>query len=65
VPKCMSCQICMTSRYKAGVGFCIVYCVVYVDDIMFIHEYLVTCFSHNFELSRFALKFYIFSVLLL
>jgi len=49
----------------AGVGYCIVYCVVYVDNIMFIHEYPATCFSHNFELSRFVLKFGIFSVLLL
>lgn len=49
----------------AGVGYCIVYCVVYVDNIMFIHEYPVTCFSHNFESSRFELKFGIFSVLLL
>jgi len=49
----------------AGVGYCIVYSVFYVDNIMCINEYLATCFSHNFELSRFALKFCIFSVLLL
>ena len=61
----MSCQICRTYGYMAGVGYCIVYCVVYVDNIMFIHEYPATCFSHNFELSRFVLKFGIFSVLLL
>jgi hypothetical protein len=61
----MSCHVCMTSGYMAGVCYCIVYCVVYVDNIVFIHEYPATCFSHNFESSRFALKFGRFSLLLL
>jgi hypothetical protein len=55
----------MKSGYKAGFGYCIVYSVVYVDKITFIHEYPVTCFTHYFELSRFALQFDIFCLLLL